>query len=177
MHAPTYKPLLYVRDVHLISPTLIHATLFKTLLYVRGLHLNIPTLIYAIKIYTILNRGFWVAGSWSRTNTKKQECLISVSLLKRDKEAGRHVDRPVLQCGNVSAYIRNVKVHKKNNKQKHITRANHTSVDLTDKNIVFRPACQRVKPIKKASFHLPYQPQSGESKPVLLTSQTCGAIS
>lgn len=113
VHAPTYKPLLYVRDVHLISPTLIHATLFKTLLYVRGLHLNIPTLIYAIKIYTILNRGFWVAGSWSRTNTKKQECLISVSLLKRDKEAGRHVDRPVLQCGNVSAYIRNVKVHKK----------------------------------------------------------------
>lgn len=61
--------------------------------------------------------------------------------------------------------------------KKHITRANHTSVDLIDKNIFFRPACQRVKPIKKASFHLPYQPQSGESKPVLLTSQTCGAIS
>lgn len=61
---------------------------------------------------------------------------------------------------------------KKKNKQKHITRANHTS----DKNIFFRPACQRVKPIKKASFHLLYQPQPGGNKPVLFTSQTSGAI-
>ena len=88
VHAPTYKTFLYVRDVHLISPTLIHAILFKTLLYVRGLHLSIPTLFYAIKIYATLNRGFWVAGSWSRTNAKKTR-VFNFSQLVKETQRGR----------------------------------------------------------------------------------------